>query len=67
MQVRNHFSFLATLNKMSSKKPAVLQRAIQRFKVGLDPADTQAGDTQEQDVPYKVQPQIEGRIRQLSQ
>ena len=47
---------------MSSKKPAVLQRAIQRFKVGLDPADPQ-----EQDVPYKVQPQIEGRIRQLSQ
>ena len=30
--VRNHFSYMATLNQMSDKKPAVLNKAISRFK-----------------------------------
>ena len=59
LQVRNHFSFMATLNKMSTKKPAVLQRAISRFKAVGNKGEVVEG----QDVAYKVQPQVEGRIR----
>jgi flavin-binding protein dodecin len=53
---------MATLNKMSTKKPAVLQRAISRFKVVGNKGEVVEG----QDVAYKVQPQVEGRIRLAS-
>ena len=63
LQVRNHFSSMAVLNKMSTKKPAVLQRAISRFKAV---ATTKEAREAGQDVTYKVEPQVEGRIRRLA-
>jgi hypothetical protein len=64
--VRNHFSYMATLNQMSNKKPAVLQRAVLRFKTAGKHSSAEAeAEAEGQDVPYKVVPEVEGRIRRI--
>ena len=58
LQRTGAFSALAALNQLSKKRPALVDRVVQRLKGGRE----EDGDGEAGDVPYKVSPKLEGRI-----